>query len=199
MRAKFAAPLIVAIAGLLALGGCADAIVGPTGSPLASPRPLTSPAVLPDTPRPSPQPTQPPWPAGWDEAFCASFDEVAVAQELVVDVPRALADEDDDDALALARELRATAIAAGELLEDVMPWEPAQPALAAMVSLADIAARIGRQYVRYLDEGRQPALERVSELLDDMQPVLEEANDELAELAALGAACPPRGLTLEAP
>jgi hypothetical protein len=200
MRPRPLAALLVGLMSLSLIGACTDAFGEPTppgGTPLAQPT-ATAPLAT-GTPRPTPRPTQPPWPAGWEIEFCTAVGEVAVAQELTVDIPRALDEEDADDALALARELRATAIAAAELLAEVTPWEEAQPAITELLTLSDIASRIGRQYVRYLDEGRRPALERVNELLDDMRPVVIDANEALAELDALGVDCLSHALVLEAP
>lgn len=200
MRHQSALRLALAAVALSAVVGCSEAIGGPTPIPFTPLPPLTTPTPTSGaTARPTLAPTAQPWPAGWDDEFCAAFIELAIAHELAVDIPRALDDDETDDALALARELRATAIAAGELLDELTPWEAAQPAVTEMVTLADIASRVGRQYVRYLDEGRRPALTRVTELLDDMRPVIEQANDELSGLAALGLACPPYSLELEVP
>jgi hypothetical protein len=127
------------------------------------------------------------------------FSEVAVAQELVVDVPRALEEDDSSDALALARELRATALGARELIEEVPAWDRAQPALTEMDRLSDMGARIGRYYIRFLDEGRRPARGRARDLTAEMPPIVEEANSMLDDLAALGVECPPRALSLESP
>lgn len=184
---------------LLACGDTASPTVPLNPSPLATPVAVTTPAPAPPTPRPTPVVTAPPWPAGWDEEFCAAFSEVKVAQELVVDVPRALAEDESDDALGLARELRATALGARELIEEVPAWDRAQPALAELDRLADMGSRVGRFYVRFLDEGRRPARARAQDLAADMPPVVEEANSMLDDLAALGVECPQAALSLESP
>jgi hypothetical protein len=202
VRHHSAIRLALAAAALSAVVGCGDVVVGPTPVPFTPLPPLSTPVPAPTNgaiQRPTLAPSPPPWPAGWDDEFCAAFIELAIVHELAVDIPRALDEDETDDALALARELRSTAIAAGELLDELTPWETAQPAAAEMVTLADIGSRVGRQYVRYLDEGRRPALRRVEELLDDMRPVVEEANAELAQLASLGLACPPHALEFEIP
>jgi hypothetical protein len=200
VRLRPVALLIVGLLPLSVVGACTDALAEPTPTLFTPPaQPTATAPVATATPRPTPQPTPPPWPAGWEIEFCTALGEVVVAQELTVDIPRALDEGDNDDALALARELRATAIGAGELLGGVTPWEEAQPAIAEMVTLADIGSRIGRQYVRFLEEGRRPALERVNALLDDMRPVLIDANAALAELDALGVDCSPTELILETP
>ncbi len=198
MRLRIAVPVAVVLA-VLSAGGCSDAGEVPTLRPPSDASPTATAGVPTVTPRPTRRPTPPPWPAGWNEEFCTALAKVIVAQELTVDVPRALDEGDEQDALALARELRATALAAADLLGEVPEWEPAQPAVSELLSLVDIGARIGRQYVRFLDEGRQPALERVNELLDDMRPVVSDTNAALAELGALGLSCEPDGLELETP
>lgn len=194
--------LVAGVLLLFVLGACDDAgspTVRPFSPlPAASPSPASSPLPA-SSPRPTPRPTPAAWPAGWDEAFCLALEELAVAQELVVDIPRAIEDEDEDDALALAQELRQSTSTSGELLAEVPEWEPAQPAIDEFENLIDIGGRISRQWIRFLDEGRRAGRTRALELNDEMQPMVEAANDALAELADQGLACPGRSLVLESP
>jgi len=187
--------LPLALALLAACGETASSTVRPSPSPSATDAGPTEGA----TPRATPRATPAPWPSAWDSEFCAAFTDLAVAQELVVDIPRALEEEATDDALALARELRQTAISAADLLETVPDWEPAQAARNEMAALLDIDGRIGRQYIRFLDEGRRPGLTRARELTEALLPILGAANEALADLADMGLECPPYDLSLESP
>ena len=188
----------LALVAVLLLGACTEAAsptVRPTNTPLGTSRAPTNPP----TPLATTRPTAPPWPAGWEEEFCAAFVEVAVVAELIVDIPRALHEDATEDATALSRELRATAIASRELIEGVPEWDRGVPALAELDRLADFGARIGRQFLRFFDEGRRPGLTRAQELIEEATPVAEEANSTLDDLARLGMSCPPYGLSVEVP
>jgi hypothetical protein len=181
------------------------------GSPSPSPSP-TVPVDL-DTPAPSPvsvptmAPTAPPtlppqgdWPAGWDTAFCAAFQEVVVAQELAVDVGRALEEDERDDALALARELEGAGAATQEMLGELEEWEPAQEAVEQLTELMDLAERMGRNYRRYLDENARNRLRRAQGFAADMGPVVENVEAELAGLANdENLSCPTAEFVLETP
>ncbi|HUG47082.1 MAG TPA: hypothetical protein VMP67_01585 [Candidatus Limnocylindria bacterium] len=192
---------LTSVGGLLALAmlaACSEA-AAPTLRPSPSPTASLPPATSAPTLRATPRPTPPPWPQGWDEAFCTAFGELTVAQELVVDIPRALADEAPEDALLLARELRTAATEGRELVTGVPEWEEALETLTALDLLADIGGRIGRQYVRFLEENRPAARARAEELSEEMGPVVEEANATLEQLASLGLDCSPYDLRLESP
>lgn len=198
VRTRLWGLLALAISAVFLLVACAE-LGSPTLRPTVSPLGTSRAPTNPPTPITTPRPTPTPWPAGWEEDFCAAFTELTVVHELVVDIPRAIDEDERDDALALARELRATAIATTELIEQLPSWERAEQAVAEMTRLADFGSRIGRQFVRHLDEGRRPALERAGELIDEMRPLAEEANATLADLASLGLSCPPHRLDLEVP
>ena len=187
-----------ALGAVLLLGACTEA-ASPTVRPVDTPLGTSRAPTNPPTPLVTPRPTPPPWPAGWPDDFCPAFVEVAIASELIVDIPRALEEEATEDATALSRELRATAIGSRELIEGVPEWDRAVPALAELDRLADFGARIGRQFLRFLDQGRRPGLNRARELIEEVRPVAEEANSILDDLARLGISCPPHGLSVEVP
>jgi hypothetical protein len=136
---------------------------------------------------------------GWDQSFCSLFAEVVVAQELVVDIERAMDEDAMDDAEGLARELRETAGRAEELIATVGPWAPSEVATAAIGTLLDLDGRAGSQYLRFLTENRRPALARARELRADIAEAALTANAGLAELAVRGLACPGHELVLEEP
>jgi hypothetical protein len=203
-----ARPLTRSVAAVLAvsmLAACG------AGSPSPSPSP-TVPVDL-DTPAPSPvsvptmAPTAPPtlppqgdWPPGWDTAFCGAFEEIIVAQELAVDVGRALEEDERDDALALARELESAGAFTQEMLGELEEWEPAQDAVEQLTELMDLAERMGRNYRRYLDENSRNRLRRAQGFAADMGPVVENVEAELAGLANdENLSCPTGEFVLETP
>lgn len=188
-------------------GACGSGSPSPraTRSPAATTSPRASVGVVPTLgPPPTEAPSLPPqqapdWPDGWDAAFCTAFDQVVVAQELAVDIGRALAEEDRADAQALAAELIATTEAATALLGEVTGWEDAEALVGRLTSLLDVGGRIGRQYRRYLAEDRPAGLDRANELIGEMRPMVDEARARLADLASAGIQCPGHELTIESP
>ena len=84
--------------------------------PASSARPSASLLEVEFTPRatlsaaesdePTAEPTFVAIPVGWDDAFCSIFADVVVAQELAIDIERALEEENARDARGLARDLR---------------------------------------------------------------------------------------------
>ncbi len=198
-------PLTLIVA-LLLVAACG------TGSP--SPRPTTTlpSATDPVGLTPAPPPTSRPrtaapttpvvgsWPDGWDADFCSAFAEVVPAQELAVDVGRALDEDDDDDALGLARELESSGEAATEMLANLPQWEPAQAAVDQLTELMDMAQRMGRSYRRFMEDNRGPALERAQGIGAEMRPLVDSV---LADLGVLsdeeGLGCPGMEFALESP
>lgn len=139
-------------------------------------------------------------PTGWDSSFCGAFAEVAVGQELAVDVGRALDEDDDEDALALSLELEGSSNTARQMLDELPEWEPAQAAVEQLASLVDLAGRVGRNYRRFLEQGREQGLERAQELAAGMRPVVDDVLADVRELQQMeGLDCPGTELTLEAP
>lgn len=190
--------LVVCFGLLLGMAGCGGP--GPTVPPTRSATPVVTPTVgAPTGPAATTGPTLPPWPVGWDESFCALFAEVVVAQELVVDIERALDEDAMDDAEGLARELRQTAGRGEELIATVGPWAPSDVATAAIATLLDLDGRAGSQYLRFLTENRRPALARARELRADISQAVLTANAGLAELDVRGLTCPGHELGLETP
>jgi hypothetical protein len=188
----------VALGGLV---GCAEA--------RSSLRPSSSLADVEFTIRPtktpsasasaSVEPTEAPTfvslPVGWDDAFCAVFSDAVIAQELIIDIERALEEANVRDARGLARDLRDTAADATELLADLPVWEPATAATAAIASLIDLDGRAGAEYGTYFTDGT--ALRRARTLRRQVLAETPQANETLAELAALGITCGDLQLQLE--
>lgn len=198
-------PVWLCAAAVLLVAGCGSGSPSPRISPgltSVTDDPVTSsPSAAPR--RPTAAPTSPPsgsWPRGWDTDFCAAFSEVVIAQELAVDVGRALDEDAREDALALSNELMGTSTAAAEMLGQLPEWRPAQELVERLASLMDLGERIGRNYGRYIENGREQALQRAQGFGADMGPIVDAALDELSELAEEeGLGCPEQEFVLEAP
>ena|SRR5687767_6240661 len=102
-------------------------------APARSPRPSSSLVVLDFTPPPSatssasasPGTSQGGWPLGWDASFCAVFAQAVDAQQLLVDVERALDEGANRDARLLADELIQSAGAATDAIAVLPDWSGA--------------------------------------------------------------------------
>lgn len=198
-------PLIAALAVMAALG------IGACDEPRSSPRPSASLLEVEFTPQPtrsrgssgsSEEPTEEPTflsiPVGWENAFCSVFADAVVAQELVIDVERALEEEDFRDARGLARDLRDITADATTLLPDLPEWDPAAQATLEIATLIDLGARAGTEYGAYFaDDAR--ALRRARNLRREILDSTPAANEALAELTDLGIVCEGLPLELEQP
>lgn len=193
---------IVALCAALAL-----AVVG-CDTPAATQRPSPSLVVLDFTPLPSapPEPGAPSaaptlvsWPVGWDVAFCEMFSEAVVAQEVIVDVERAMDEGATADALGLARELGITATIATLLLDDLPAWDIGAQPMAELRSLLDLDIQASAEYETHLDNGGRAALRRARALRRAVEAAVPVVNEELALLAQAGLACPGQPLQLESP
>lgn len=199
-RFRPAGLLMVLAVAVAACGGGTPSATG-TASPRVSPTP-TAPngTSTPTTPPPTSTPGTVPWPAEWDDAFCAAYADIVVAQELARDIGRALDDDARDDAIGLTHELAGVLAGLRLSLAELPNWEGAEAALAAIdIMLADDDELV-TFYLRYLEEDREPALERAKEMEQKLRetdvPAVEEA---LATLADLGLACPGLNFTLDKP
>lgn len=176
-------------------------------APLATPRPSPSLLILQFTPRPSlstaPPPTASPasvdWPIGWDVGFCEMFDEAIIAQQLVVDVERAMAEGNTHDARLLADELTLTADHATELLGALPSWPQAESAVVGIAVLMDLGSRAGTEYHSWFNDGKRAALRRARALRGENGSKVPVVNEDLQALADAGLTCPGTSLSLESP
>jgi hypothetical protein len=174
-----------------------------------SPRPSASLLEVQFTPQPTSttsatgEPTSEPTfislPVGWDNAFCGVFADVVVAQELVIDIERALDEENLKDAKGLARELRDTTADATTLMADLPHWDPATDVTAKIATLIDLGGRAAAEYGTFFTDESRSALRRARALRKDIENATPAANEALAGLANLGIECEGFPLVLEKP
>ena len=149
------------------------------------------------TDEPTTEPTFISIPVGWDNSFCAVFANVADAHELIIDVERAIAEENVRDAKGLARDLRAAAADATTLIADVDDWEPGMAAKNEMAVLIRLYGRAGDEYgTAYTDESRA-AMRRARGFRRDVANETPAANEALAGLTEIGITCDGLPLVLE--
>jgi hypothetical protein len=193
-------PLLAAVAVLVSAVAC-------EGS-RATPRPSPSLVILQFTPRPSrsvtPDPSVVPsitatWPIGWDIEFCQMFNEAVVAQQLIVDIERAMDEDNNRDARLLADELSAEAAYTTELLTGLSPWPDAESVSVGIAALMDLGGRAAGEYHTFFAQDKRPALRRARALRDENGAQVPDVNDELQALADIGLSCPGNPLVLEAP
>jgi hypothetical protein len=146
---------------------------------------------------PTVEPTFISLPVGWDNAFCAVFADVQVAQELVNDVQRALDEEAIRDARALATELRDITADAATLMADLPDWDPAADANLEISAMIDLGSRAGTEYGDYFTTEERGALRRARNLRRDIANNTPATNVRLGELAELGISCEGLELRLE--
>lgn len=188
---------------MVTLGAGALACGGPAGTP----RPSPSLIDLPSTPVPSlasGAPASPgtsfgSWPLGWDTAFCAMFRQAVDAQQLVVDVERALAEGANRDARLLAGELIVSADTAVDVIAALPVWSGATATVVAIAGLMDLGARSGTEYQAWFANGKNAALRRARDLRTENGTQVPAANAGLAGLADAGLTCQDVPLVLEAP
>ena len=180
------------------------------GGPTTSPRPSPSLIDLDFTPQPttslsSPGPSastiasQVARPDGWDEAFCSMFTEARIAQELLVDIERALDEGDTRDARGLARELRQVAQDATVLIDEIPDWDGSADVLLDIATLLDLGGQAAAEYDTYLGDDSRPALRRARGLGRENAETVPGANSGLEDLTAAGVECPDGRLILESP
>ena len=133
-------------------------------------------------------------------AFCAFFGDVVIAQQVARDIGRSLAADDKDNATGLAHELEATVTDLGPTLAGLPAWAGSTDVVTTVTSMLEKDANLATQYLRYLEDNKDAALDRAHEiegtLREDAIPAVATA---VAPLKTQGLACPDLELQLEAP
>lgn len=185
----------------------AVALIGCEGSGTRTPRPSPSLIILDFSPQPSsttgaspsPGAQEGGWPVGWDAAFCAVLVQVVDAQQLLVDVERALDEGANGDARLLADELIVSASGATDAIAALPEWSDATATVIAMAGLMDLGERAGAEYHAWFASGRKAALRRARDLRLKNGSQVPGANAELVDLADAGLICQELPLVVEAP
>jgi len=183
------------------------ASVSACGAPARTPRPSPSLIVLDFSPLPSatvmgsasPGTSHGSWPLGWDASFCAMFVQAVDAQQLLVDVERALDEGANRDARLLADELIVSASGAADAIAALSEWPDATATVVAVAGLMDLGQRAGTEYHAWFASGKKAALGRARDLRSENGAQVPGANAGMAELANAGLTCPDVPLVLEAP
>jgi hypothetical protein len=136
-------------------------------------------------------------PVGWDNSFCGILADVVLAQELVIDIERALNDEAVRDARGLTRELRDITADASGLLAQVPAWDTGADAIQRLGVMVDLGSRAGEQYDIALDQQSASALRRARSLRREIGRETAATNEALANIANVGIACEGTAMQLE--
>ena len=196
-----------AVCGLILLS-LAATVVGCDGAGARTPRPSSSLIILDFSPQPSgttagasasPGAQRGGWPVGWDVSFCAMFAGAVDAQQLLVDVERALEDGANHDARLLAGELIESADGTVDAINTLPEWPDATATLVAIAGLMDLGERAGAEYHAWFANRKTAALRRARDLRRENGTQVPGANEGLADLADAGLSCPDLPLVLEAP
>lgn len=183
--------LVVAVLGVLIL-----ACDAPRSSARPSPslveidvsRPPSTIAAEPSA-TPAPASTFVSIPVGWDNSFCGILADAVVAQELVIDIERALNEENVRDARGLTRELRDITADAAGLLTQVPAWDTGAAAIERLGVMVDLGSRAAEQYNIAFQEQSAAALRRARGFRRDIERETAATNEALANIANVGIAC----------
>jgi hypothetical protein len=196
----------------LAVGACllVGAIVLACGSGTPTARPSPSLVTLDFTPLPTNQlpsltPSRTPkataitgsWPVGWDVAFCNAFADSTVAHELVIDIERAIADDNRTDAQGLANELAQTTPIASTEVTKLNDWAPAADVKTDLTTVLDLDTQAATAYQSYFNDDVKSALRQARQLRNQVSKQVGPINDALDALSAQGLSCPGTDLKLE--
>jgi hypothetical protein len=202
-RAPVASRLLVVL-GLLSLlvAGCGAT----TSSPLPSPSlvylsfsPLPTATAHASTSAPPSSALVNSWPPGWDAAFCAMFDNAVNAQQVIVDVERAISAKATKDAKGLAGDLTTLSTKATQQIDAMPDWAPGSQALSDIGGLMDYATQAAARYTQYFRNGNTATLKKARQLRRQNAAAVPATNSDLALLAETGLVCPKHALQLESP
>jgi hypothetical protein len=136
-------------------------------------------------------------PVGWDSAFCGILADAVVAQELVIDIERALNEDAVRDARGLTRDLRDITADATALLGQVPAWDTGAAAIERLRVMVDLGSRAAEQYDIAFDQQSAGAMRRARGLRRDIGRETAATNEALANIASVGIACEGTAMQLE--
>jgi hypothetical protein len=199
-----AASRLFAVLGLLGLllAGCGAT----TSSPLPSPSlvylsfsPLPAETAPASTFAPPSATLVNSWPPGWDAAFCAMFDNAVNAQQVIVDVERAITAKATKDAKGLAGDLTTLSTKATQQIDAMPDWAPSSQALSDIGGLMDYGTQAAAKYTKYFQNDNSATLKKARQLRRQDAAAVPATNSDLALLAETGLVCPKHALQLESP
>jgi len=172
----------------------------PNITPRPSARPTSTPLDVTDTPTPIDSATAAPWTAEWQDAFCAAFEDVVVAQQVARDIGRSIAAEDPDNATGLAHELAASVTDLGTELAGLPAWPGATDVVTAVTAMLQQDANLATHYLRFLEDDRAGALDRAHEVEGTLrEAAIPAVGAAIGALVSQGLTCPNTALALESP
>jgi hypothetical protein len=136
-------------------------------------------------------------PVGWDNSFCGILADAVVAQELVIDIERALNEEALRDARGLTGELRDITADAIGLLTQVPAWDMGADVIQRLSVMVDLGSKAAEQYDIAFDQQSSSALRRARAFRRDIGRETQATNDALANIANVGIACEGTKMQLE--
>jgi len=152
------------------------------------------------TPTPIDSPTQAPWTAEWQDAFCAAFEDVVIAQQVARDIGRSIAAEDPDNAAGLAHELEGTVTDLGTELAGLPTWPGSTAVVTAVTEMLQQDADLATYYLRFLEDDRALALDNAHKVEDTLRDsAIPAVSAAIGALASQGLSCPNTTLDLESP
>ena len=134
---------------------------------------------------------------GWDVSFCTAFADATVAHQLVIDIERAIADENRSDAQGLANELAQTAPVAATEVTKLKVWDPATQLVTDMSTMLDLDTQAAAAYQSYFNDGVKTALKQARQLRTQVSKQVDPTNKQLQSVASLGLSCPGTDLQFE--
>ena len=137
-------------------------------------------------------------PVGWDTAFCGILADAVVAQELVIDIERAINEEAVRDARALTRELRDITADAIGLLAQVPEWDTGAQAIQRLGLMVDLGSKAAEQYDVAFDQQSASAIRRARAFRRDIERETAATNEALTNIANVGISCEGTQMQLEA-
>ena len=128
-------------------------------------------------------------PVGWDNSFCGILADAVVAQELVIDIERALNEEEVRDARGLTRELTEITADATGRLSQVPAWDTGAEVIQRLGVMIDLGTKAAEQYAITFDRQSESALRKARAFRRDIGHETPATNEALTKIASVGISC----------